>query len=240
MSKSIALAYGMRLAKPHVDVGLMARQLEPMLAFWQGEVGLAFEELLPTGGGNHQHRHAMNGSVLKLNHSRKPLPDTPPSGYRELWVARPGERGRALADPDGNRVRLVAPGERGVVGIGIRLGVRDPDRHAAFYRDALGLEEEAPGVFVCGDSRLFVAADPEAPADASIGGAGYRYLTVQVHDCDAETDHALAHGASLGAPARTLGDVARFSMIRDPDGNWIELSQRRSLTGPLPQDRATG
>ncbi len=226
----------MRLAKPHVDVGLMARQLEPMLAFWQGDVGLAFDHLLPTGGGNHQHRHEMNGSVLKLNASKRPLPDTGPTGYRELWIARPGATGRELVDPDGNRVRLVAPGDHDVVGIGMTVGVRDPDRHAAFYREALGLEEDGPGVFVCGDSRLFVEADPAAPDDASIVGAGYRYLTVQVHDCDAETAHALAHGATLGAPARTLGDVARFSMIRDPDGNWIELSQRKSLTGELPRD----
>ena len=80
----------MKLAKPHVDVGLVVRQLEPMLAFWQGEAGCPFEELLPTGRGNHQHRHAMNGSVLKLNASRDPVPETPPTGYRELWIARPG------------------------------------------------------------------------------------------------------------------------------------------------------
>jgi lactoylglutathione lyase len=31
----------------------------------------------------------------------------------------------------------------------------------------------------------------------------------------------------------TLGETARISFIRDPDGNWIELSQRASLVGPL-------
>jgi lactoylglutathione lyase len=228
----------MRWAKPHIDVGLMVRQLEPMLAFWQGEAGLEFEQLLPTGSGNHQHRHAVNGSVLKLNASRNPQPEAPLAGYRELFIARAGERDRGLCDPDGNLVRLVAPGQHGVVGIGMRIGVRDPDRHAAFYREGLGLEEDAPGVFVCGDSRLFVEADPEATQDVSIRGTGYRYLTLQVHDCDSETAHALANGATLGAPPRTLGDVARFSMVRDPDGNWIELSQRRSLTGALPQGPA--
>jgi catechol 2,3-dioxygenase-like lactoylglutathione lyase family enzyme len=226
----------MHLAKPQLDVGLMVRQLDPMLAFWQGEVGLRFEQLLPTGGGNQQHRHAIHGSIVKLNASRDPQPHAPASGYRELWIARPGQRDRALADPDGNRLRLVAPGERGVVGIAMRVGVRDPDRHVAFYRDALGLEADAPGVFVCGNSRLFVEADPAAPEDASIRGTGYRYLTLQVHDCDAETDRALRGGATLGAPPRTHGDVARFSMVRDPDGNWIEISQRRSLTGALPPD----
>ena len=27
----------------------------------------------------------------------------------------------------------------------------------------------------------------------------------------------------------TLGEVARISMILDPDGNWIELSRRASI-----------
>ena len=31
----------------------------------------------------------------------------------------------------------------------------------------------------------------------------------------------------------TLGTTARISMVRDPDGNWIELSQRASIVGSL-------
>jgi hypothetical protein len=31
----------------------------------------------------------------------------------------------------------------------------------------------------------------------------------------------------------TLGTTARIAMIRDPDGNWIELSQRASIVGSL-------
>jgi hypothetical protein len=30
-----------------------------------------------------------------------------------------------------------------------------------------------------------------------------------------------------------LGDVAYISFVRDPDGNWIEISQRKSITGSL-------
>ncbi len=41
----------MKLAKPHFDVGVMTDRLEEMLAFWQGPVGLSFEEILPTGAG---------------------------------------------------------------------------------------------------------------------------------------------------------------------------------------------
>ena len=225
----------MRLAKPCVDVGLMAAgPIAPMLRFWQDEVGLPFEELLPTGGGNHQHRHGLNGSVLKLNHAREGVPEAPPTGLRELWIARPGLAAeRALRDPEGNRVRLVPPGTRGVEGIGLRMAVRDPAAHAAFYRDALQLEELAPDTFACGSTRLLLERDPSAGADATIRGPGYRYVTVQVFDCDGEHARILATGGREGGPPRTLGDVARFSFVRDPDGNWIEISQRKSLTGSL-------
>ena len=81
----------MRLAKPHIDIGLFTNNGEAMLRFWQDEVGLEFEEILSVGGGVRQHRHAMNGSVFKLNVVRDALPlDAGPSGYQELYIAREG------------------------------------------------------------------------------------------------------------------------------------------------------
>jgi predicted enzyme related to lactoylglutathione lyase len=61
-----------------------------------------------------------------------------------------------------------------------------------------------------------------------------RYITVQVRDCDREHRRLTSMGVSEGAAPMTLGSVARISMIRDPDGNFIEISQRASLTGPIP------
>jgi lactoylglutathione lyase len=43
----------------------------------------------------------------------------------------------------------------------------------------------------------------------------------------------LAGGAREAMAPRTLGTTARVSMVLDPDGNWIELSQRASLVGTL-------
>ena len=52
----------------------------------------------------------MNGSVLKINHTREALPDAPPCGYRTLWLAREGMPApRERVDPDGNRVKLWEP-----------------------------------------------------------------------------------------------------------------------------------
>lgn len=225
----------MKLAKPHLDVAVMTDTAEPMLAFWQQEVGLVFEEALPTGGGNMQHRHAMNGSVFKLNHSRNGLPDAPPTGLRELWIARPGlAEARSLVDPDGNRVRLVPSGEAGVTGVAVRVAGPDLPAQRAFYGEVLGLEGAGPDAFRCGDSLLLLEEDRRTPRDPGLAGRGYRYLTIQVFDCPAEHARILAQGGREGLPPRRLGDMVVFSMVRDPAGGWIEISQRASLTGPLP------
>ena len=228
----------MKLAKPHLDIGLYVRDTEPALLFWQAEVGAVFDHVLPLGPGLRQHRHDLFGSVLKINNAREPRPDNPPTGYLELLVAREGlETVRALADPEGNRVSLVPPGTHGVEKIGVRLGVRDLAAHRAFYRDALGLPEIARrgegAAFRAGDSVILLDPDPAAPSNAVIDGYGWRYITFQIFKVDEEHAFALAHGAGEGRAPVTLGETARISMIRDPDGNWIELSQRASIVGSL-------
>ena len=43
----------------------------------------------------------------------------------------------------------------------------------------------------------------------------------------------LTSGGREGLAPVTLGTTARISMVLDPDGNWIELSQRASIVGGL-------
>jgi catechol 2,3-dioxygenase-like lactoylglutathione lyase family enzyme len=225
----------MDLAKNHIDVGIMTNRLEPSLAFWQQEAGLPFEVLLPLGQGLRQHRHGMNGSVFKLNDARDPLVEAPLAGYRELSIARPGIDGkRALVDPDGNRVFLVPPGEDEIVGIRLHLHVRDEDAFHAFFGKALGLEGVAAKTYRCGDSLLSFERAADVTPDPRFVARGYRYFTIQIRDVDREHRGVLERGGREGRPPITLGTVARVSFVRDPDGNWIELSQRASLTGPLP------
>lgn len=227
----------MELAKPRVDVGLSTNDLEPMLAFWQGEAGIPFDHLLKIRKGQDQHRHDMLGSVLKINHHAEPLPDTPPSGYREVLVAREGVVAPLqMTDPDGDRVTLVPPGWKGVTQIGVRLAVRSLEAHRAFYRDALGLTEESyegGAAFRAGETLLILEETPDAPSDAGFQGRGWRYITFQVFKVDAEHAHVLANGGREAVAPVTLGTTARISMVRDPDGNWIELSQRASIVGVL-------
>lgn len=224
----------MHLAKPRVDIGLSTNDLAPILDFWRNEVGAIFEHLLPISAGHDQHRHDVNGSVLKINHHRDTLPGTPASGYRELIVAREGlATARSLADPAGNRATLVPPGTDGVGQIGIHIAVRDLDAHRRFYGDALGLPEEAPGTFRAGESIILLEQSATSPHDAGIVGRGWRYITFQVFKADAEHAAVLAAGGREGMAPVTLGTTASFSMVRDPDGNWIELSQRASIVGSL-------
>src|SRR5437879_564931 len=101
----------MNLAKPHLDVGLFSTKRDEQLAFWQHEVGLPYDHMGKLGGGMQQHRHHMNGSILKMNHSREPLPAAPPSGIIGLEIAHEGLAApKALSDPDGNKVTLVPMG----------------------------------------------------------------------------------------------------------------------------------
>lgn len=224
----------MQLAKPRIDIGLSTNDLAPMLAFWQQTAGIPFDELLPIRKGQDQHRHDVMGSVLKINHHAEPLPDAPPSGYVELIVARPGLTSpKALKDPEGDRVLLVPPGWEGVTQIGVRLACRDIEAHRRFYREALGLPEERPGVFRAGESLVFLEQSPDAPSDAQMRGHGWRYITFQVFKVDQEHARVLARGGREAMAPLTLGTTARISMVRDPDGNWIELSQRASITGSL-------
>jgi catechol 2,3-dioxygenase-like lactoylglutathione lyase family enzyme len=224
----------MQLAKPQIDIGLSTNRPDPLLAFWQSEVGAEFDHVLPIRRGHDQHRHNISGSVLKINHHSAPLPATPPSGYYELAIARLDlSEPVSLADPDGNRVMIVPHGTDGVTQIGVRVAVRDLDAHRRFYRDALGLPEEARGTFRAGESLIVLEPRTDAPTDAQMQGPGWRYIAFQVFKVDDEHAAVLANGGREALAPITLGSTARISMVRDPDGNWIELSQRASIVGTL-------
>ncbi|WP_426442909.1 VOC family protein [Bradyrhizobium genosp. P] len=227
----------MQLAKTVIDVGLSTDNLEPMLRFWQQDAGLRFDHVLPVRRGQKQHRHDANGSVIKLNHHAEQLADAAPSGYRELMVAREGVgQPRAMADPDGNRISLVPPGHDGIIQIAVVMAVRSLSEHRRFYGELLGFPEQpwsGGAAFRLGDSLVLLSEDRTATVDPVRQARGWRYITLQVGDIDAVHDELRSKGVREGLAPITLGDVARISMILDPDGNWIELSRRASIVGSL-------
>jgi lactoylglutathione lyase len=185
------------------------------------------------GGGVQQHRHHMNGSILKMNHARDPLPAIAPSGIVGLMIARDGlEEPQGLADPDGNRVTLVPRGHDGVEGIAILLRVNDPGVHDRFWTEVMQFERASDGRYRCGDSLIVIAEQGRVePRGTQWRGPGYRYATVQVFDCVNEVTGIVARGGTPSGDARVLGETVRYAFVCDPDGNHIEISQRASLTG---------
>jgi catechol 2,3-dioxygenase-like lactoylglutathione lyase family enzyme len=220
-----------------LDVCLVTNSVDSVLEFWHDSVGLTCEEVLPIREGLVQHRHSVTDSIIKINHQSMILPREPVAGFRELIIARPGlEKPSALIDPEGNRVVLVPPGTFGVHQIGVRMSVRSLAASRYFFGSVLGLpvSDDAEGCRISvGDSRLLLTEDPQATLDPPVDGLGWRYITLQIFDTNAVYQAVLDRGGREGRPPKTLGTVARYALVRDPDGNWIELSQRASLTGPI-------
>ena len=222
----------MKLAKQGIDIGLRTNQLEPSLSFWRDEIGLPYEELLKIGGGVHQHRLGLNGAVLKLNHARDPLPEAP-SGYSELMIARDIRQPLNHQDPNGIPVTLVPTGYQGITHVGIKMQVRSLKSAAQFFASTLQAQTINANQYKLGNTQFFLEENTLALPSAGMQGRGFRYLTIQVYKVDTEHAELLQRGAQEAEPPRTLGQTARISFICDTDNNWIEISQRKSLTGDL-------
>jgi predicted enzyme related to lactoylglutathione lyase len=221
----------MRLAKDCLDVALFTDRSD-VPSFWRDEVGLTLDHVLPIRRGHDQHRFDLAGSVLKVNVVERGLPAAGRSTITEVVVADAARAGTTRVDPDGNAIRFAAAGAD-VDQIEIRFVVADLARTVHHYTAVLGWDRIDDRVVRCGRTALRFEAQPGTAPAPALPVRGWAYLTVQIHDCDAEHAAVLAKGGREGSPPVTMGDVARFSMVRDPDGNWLELSQRASLTGPI-------
>src|SRR6204780_794873 len=188
----------MELAKRFVDVGIFTNRLDEMRAFYGERIRLPYEELLPVGGGVRQYRYGLLGSVLKINHSRDPLPPRIAGGYRMLSISDPRTpMPLTMQDPDGNDIELVPAGQRGVNQIEIHIGVPAEAAFEKFYGAAMGAEPLGAGRFKLGNTIISFRHDPAAVrAPKTAGGSadatspmrahGMRYITIQVRDCDGE------------------------------------------------------
>jgi catechol 2,3-dioxygenase-like lactoylglutathione lyase family enzyme len=142
--------------------------------------------------------------------------------------------------------------------------VRDLDAAMAFYRDGLGLEIQGPpgdaaanpalrDMFGVPDARIrwAIARTPAAAGGVEmveISNAGGRTLDRRLQDPGAnclvatvrDLDGTLARLRKLGAPVVsiggpvTIGQDTRIVIVRDPDGNFVELSQPAQLPSAAP------
>lgn len=222
---------GISIVKMAIDVGVATNHLALAQTFWGDTLGLDHDHVLKVGGGVHQHRYDLHGAVLKLNHHRDPLEDLP-TGLVGLTVVGPVPDTRLVRDPDGVPVTVV-PALDDDLRTEIHIEVTDLERSLDAIVSGLGAEPHGDGARI-GESRFDLREVPGRPATHRRDGRGIRYLTVQVRDVEAAHAHALAHGLTEGLAPVRLGDTAYISFVRLPDGDWVELSQRASLTGPLP------
>ncbi len=223
----------MPFAKSFFDVGLFTNQADAVRAYYS-ELGLPFDHTLKLGGGVLQHRYQADGAVLKINDARDPLPQRPEATpLIELIIAsRRCNDPVTGTDPDGTPVTCVPAGHDGILGLAVRLRVASITVSRAFYTNALGMTEVSSGILSCGHGLLLLSETAQTvQTETPLAALGLRYLTLQVFDCDAAYARALQAGATSGREPLTLGTTARIAFVRDPDGVWIELSERASVTG---------
>lgn len=215
----------MDLAKPCLDVGLYTDRYDDLREFYVDRLGLPYEELLKAGRGIHQHRVGLHGSVLKLNSSRAPIADAP-AAFTRLDIH--AEASSTLRDPDGTEIVLTPDVER----IAVHWASSDPDRLGALLRDGFDAVDEGDGRWRVATTLLVVR--PGGGPVGAMRSRGFRYLTAQVRDVRAEHARLLSLGWAEGTAPVKLGETAFISFVLDPDGAPVEISQRASLTGPLP------
>ncbi len=231
----------MELENQCLDFGMFTNHPETMHNFYNGELGLAFQGTTAMGPKFKLSRYALNGSVLKLWHAADPLPARAAAGYKSLTIADPKAGApRTISDPDGNPLCFVPSGHNQVDQIEFQIGVSDLAAAERFYGEQLGSERIAGGRYRFGRTILSLSADPAArqvktealtnPLDAvvAMSGIGFRYLTIQVRDCAAEYELLMARGGVNPGVAlsRAAGPLVGIFMVRDPDGNWVEILQR--------------
>jgi len=213
------------LAKDCLDVGLYTDGYDAMRGFYCDELGLAYEELLKVGGGVQQHRLGLHGSVLKVNHSREALDDAP-TNFSALEIN--SSETRELRDPDGTQVILSPDVER----IAVHWKSSAPEQLAAMLRDGFDATDLGDGRMRVGTTSIVLHSGGEAVGP--MRSRGFRYLTVQVWDVRAEHANLLRCGWQESMAPLKVGELAFISFVADPDGSVVEISQRASLTGTLP------
>ena len=120
--------------------------------------------------------------------------------------------------------------------IDLGIVVSDPERSLAFYRDALGFEDDGTmplrgGATMyrlyCGTSLIKLIHHPKelpAPVPGGINKAlGYRYWTISVDNIGEVVDACAAAGHKIAVPVTEIRPGVSIAIIEDPDGNWVEF-----------------
>lgn len=229
----------LKLAKDALDIGLFTEQSDEVIKFWVDKAGVEEDHVLPISKTVKQHRFAFGDGVLKINQSKEPLRDSPKSNFGRVLIASDSrDQVGSHLDPDGTELCIAPPSEIGCSHWALEVKIPSRDAFLGFYNRAVGLPiaDNVELAVKCGESLIIgrVEADVASPQTTDVlQGVGLRYFTIQVFDVDSVYEQVISAGGLSGMSPVTMGKTARIAFVRDPGGNWIELSQRASLTGPL-------
>lgn len=219
------------LAKQQLDVGLMVHDWEAAETFWTDVAGMPYTKFEKLGGGVRQHRFDGHGSVIKVNHSRSVM-DPHATIHRRLRLASDRVTSPELVfDPEGVEIELVPVGHDGIVDVEVVNATADPSEARRFWVDGIGGSEIEPGRFRVGDSIVRCIPEPALVKPTVRSAPGFRYLTVQVQHVDEAWPRLVEMGFVGEMEPTTLGTTARVSFVRDPDGGYVEISERAEFTG---------
>jgi lactoylglutathione lyase len=226
------------LSKPFIDIGLFTNRGDAMRRFYGDVMGLDALDTIAIEPGYDLHRYDANGSALKLNVLGSPLPARNTGYARLLWPDPACRTVERLGDPDGNEVERVPPGHLDVEQVGIVYRVPSLAIAEVFAGAALGAHRLAADRYRFGRTVLIFEVDPRADRSGALEALGFTYTTLHVTDTVAVHAHLVAHGCTEAIPPTPFESITTYSFVRDPTGNWIEISQRADLTGtasvPLP------
>jgi len=107
---------------------------------------------------------------------------------------------------------------------GYFLRASDPTALGAWYRECLGLDVDANGLWsqTAGPT---VFATFDADSDYFGSRAQQTMLNFRVNDLDAMLAQLRAAGADVVDDIQEMAGVGRFGWVTDPEGNRIELWQ---------------
>ena len=116
-------------------------------------------------------------------------------------------------------------GAERVLGIGgCFLRARDPEALNVWYRDLLGIEDDAHGLWQQeAGPTVFAAFAPDTdyfgtPQQSTM-------LNFRVRDLDAMLRQLRDRGADVAAETQDMEGVGRFGWVTDPEGNRVVLWQ---------------
>jgi lactoylglutathione lyase len=115
------------------------------------------------------------------------------------------------------------------------LNVMDLDRSIAFYRDRLGLKLTRRVEIKENNAEIAFVEDPDGNAielthwrdkKQLTEGDNFDHIALGVEDLNATIERFRAQGVTIAMePFKLKGGAHPIAFIKDPDGNWLELTE---------------